>query len=179
MRVVAMFWTVCVFGMSTTSAEVRVDNPVVKKSLTSEQNAATTDEKGVFGVGPVIGKPVGITMKYYLSDNQAIAVTGGAAFETQGWQISSDWQWHPLLLDTTDSYALPLYLGAGMQYRNLNQPDPRKAIGLRATVGLAFDFRNAPIDAFFEITAAPELRFGDVDTSGIWLNAAVGSRYYF
>ena len=53
------------------------------------------------------------------------------------------------------------------------------ATGLRAVVGLLFDFKTVPLDAFIEIAGVFEYDFGKDKGIGAALNAGAGIRYYF
>ena len=46
-------------------------------------------------------------------------------------------------------------------------------------IGLVFDFKELPIDAFAEAAGILDFRFGDEIGVGIDLNFAMGSSYYF
>jgi hypothetical protein len=53
------------------------------------------------------------------------------------------------------------------------------AIGVRGVVGLLFDFKNVPLDAFIEVAGVLEYKFSDGAGAGLTLNAGAGVRYYF
>jgi hypothetical protein len=138
-------------------------------------------EKGIFGVGLILGEPTGISAKLYLKDDQAIQAAIGAAFVGGGFQLDSDYVFHPYILQSRDSFVLPLYVGPGV--RVIDYTDGRDgnalALGIRGVVGLLFDFKNVPLDTFVEVAAVLEYKFQDGAGAGITLNAGAGIRYYF
>ena len=75
--------------------------------------SAQPAEKGVLGVGLIVGEPTGVSAKYYLSDDRAIDLAVGGAIVGRGIQVHSDFLWHPWILEQKESFALPLYLGVG------------------------------------------------------------------
>ena len=74
---------------------------------------------------------------------------------------------------------LPVYIGPGVRLinRQKGRDDTQFAIGLRAVVGLLFDFKSVPIDVFVEVAGLIEIKFQD--GPGLDINAAAGARYYF
>ena len=138
-------------------------------------------DKGTFGIGIILGEPLGISAKLYLKDDQAIQAAIGSAFIGGGIQVHADYVFHPYILQSRDSFVLPVYFGPGL--RVIDYMDGRDnndlAIGLRVVGGLLFDFRNVPLDAFIEVAGVLEYKFGDDGGAGLTLNAGAGIRYYF
>ena len=137
-------------------------------------------EKGTFGAGIIIGEPTGVTAKLYVKDDQALQAAAGFAFIGGGLHLHVDYVFHPLVLQTRDSFVLLAYLGPGVrliQYRN-GRDDSTLAIGLRGVGGLLFDFKDNPLDVFVEVAGVLEYESGD-EGFGPALNAAAGIRYYF
>jgi hypothetical protein len=146
--------------------------------------SAQAAEKGVFGVGLVIGEPTGISAKLYLDDTTAVQGAIGSAFVGGGWQIHADYVWHPWILEQRESFTLPAYVGPGVRFIDytLGRDDDYLALGLRAVAGIVFDFTEIPLDVFVEVAGVLEYGFtSDVDRDGIRLtvNAGAGGRYYF
>ncbi len=138
-------------------------------------------DKGTFGVGIIVGEPTGICGKLYLKDDQAIQAAVGGALIGGGVQVHADYVFHPLILQTRDSFVLATFIGPGVrfiQYSNGREAS-FVALGLRATGGLLFDFKNVPLDAFLEVAGVFEFAFADGEGAGIALNAGAGVRYYF
>jgi hypothetical protein len=142
--------------------------------------------KGTFGVGLIIGEPTGVSAKLYLSDDTAVDGAVGSAVVGGGLQVHGDYLWHPWILETRDSFVLPVYLGPGVRVlqRELGRDgDDAFHIGVRAVVGVVFDFTEIPLDVFAEVAGVADYRFGtdDEDYNGfaLALNAGAGARYYF
>src|SRR5690349_8493874 len=77
---------------------------------------AQSAEKGVFGVGLVIGEPTGIAAKLYLDDDTAVQGAVGGAFVGGGVQVHVDYVWHPWILEQRDSFTMPAYIGPGARF---------------------------------------------------------------
>lgn len=139
------------------------------------------EEKGTLGVGLMIGEPTGICGRLYLQDDQAIQGAVGVAFIGQGLQIHADYAFHPLILQSRETFVLATYVGPGariIQYGDGARGGSFFALGVRAVGGLLFDFKN-PLDAFFEVAGVLEYGFADDEGFGLSFNAAAGLRYYF
>ena len=138
-------------------------------------------DKGTLGVGLILGEPTGISAKLYLQDDQAIQAAVGFAFIGGGLHVHADYVFHPIILQSRDSFVLPVYVGPGVRvidYAN-GRDDSFVALGVRAVGGLLFDFREIPLDAFVEVAGVLEYGFQDGEGFGVALNAAAGARYYF
>jgi hypothetical protein len=154
---------------------------VAPVSAWADDEPARGTEKGVFGIGLILGEPTGVSAKLYLKDDQAIQGAIGSAFIGGGLQIHGDYVFHPYILQSRPSFVLPLYVGPGVRlidYTN-GRDDSSFAIGLRGVVGLLFDFKDVPLDAFVETALVLEYEFKDGQGGGFTLNAGAGVRYYF
>jgi hypothetical protein len=144
--------------------------------------SAQPAEKGVLGAGLIVGEPTGITGKYYLTDDRAIDLAIGGAVVGRGLQIHGDFLWHPWVLDQEASFALPLYLGVGGRILNHNaggsDDEDHVRIGVRAPVGILFDFTRIPLDVFAEVAGVLDYHTRG-ENFGVDLNAGIGARYYF
>lgn len=136
-------------------------------------------EKGTLGLGLIFGEPTGIAVKLYLSDDQAIQGAVGAAFGAGGYQLHADYVLHPWILQDRDTFVLPVYLGPGVRAIDYatRGSDSHFALGLRAVVGLLFDFKNVPLDVFVEVAGIVQYDF--TKGWGPGLNVGAGVRYYF
>ncbi|MBA3451989.1 MAG: hypothetical protein H0T42_02695 [Deltaproteobacteria bacterium] len=136
-------------------------------------------DKGTFGIGIILGEPTGISAKLYLQDDQALQAGLGFAFISSGIHLHVDYVFHPWILQSRDSFVLPVYLGPGVRLINREKSGDKQAfaLGLRGVVGLLFDFKTVPIDAFVEVAGVFEIEFDD--GPGLDINAAAGARYYF
>ncbi len=138
-------------------------------------------EKGTFGAGIIIGEPTGVTARLYVKDDEAIQAAAGFAFIGGGLHLHADYVFHPLVLQTRDSFVLLAYVGPGVrliQYRD-GRDDSFVALGIRGVGGILFDFKDNPLDAFVEVGGVLEYGFADDEGGGLALNAAAGVRYYF
>jgi hypothetical protein len=139
-------------------------------------------EKGTIGVGIIVGEPTGVCAKIYTRDDRALQVAVGEAFISQGFQGDIDYVFHPWILQERDTFVLPVYLGPGIRvvdYAGGNAAPSHFALGLRAVVGIVFDFKNVPLDAFLETALIGEYDFGAGKGVGAAFNAGAGLRYYF
>ena len=90
---------------------------------------------------------------------------------------------HPWILQDRDSFVLPVYLGPGLRvidYSGGSNGNSHFAVGLRGVIGLLFDFKNVPLDAFLEVAGVARVRLQDRQRrSASAFNAGAGIRYYF
>jgi hypothetical protein len=134
-------------------------------------------EKGVFGIGLIVGEPTGVSAKYYLVDAAV-----GAAFIGRGYQVHADYLWHPWVLDQKESFALPVYIGGGLRVLDHNASDDDEdhvRIGLRVPAGILFDFTRIPLDVFAELAGVLDYRTAGDASFGVDVNFGAGARYYF
>jgi hypothetical protein len=138
-------------------------------------------DKGTLGAGIIIGEPTGVTAKLYVKDDQAFQAAAGFAFIGGGIHVHLDYVFHPLVLQSRDSFVLLAYVGPGarlIQYRD-GRDESYVALGIRGVAGLLFDFKDNPLDAFVEAAGVLEYGYDDDEGFGPALNAAAGVRYYF
>ncbi len=162
--------------LAATSSPLRAedDAPVGEKGRPAE--------KGTLGVGIIVGEPTGICAKIYLAKDRALQIAAGSAFISNGLQLHADYVFHPWILQDRDSFVMPVYLGPGVRfidYSGGSQGDSHFAAGLRGVIGLLFDFKNAPLDAFLELAGIVEYDFKSGNGAGAALNFGGGVRYYF
>jgi hypothetical protein len=139
-------------------------------------------EKGTLGFGIIVGEPTGICLKIYLAKDRALDIAAGSAFISNGLQVHGDYVFHPWILQDRDSFVLPVYIGPGFRaidYSGGSGGSSHVALGLRAVVGLLFDFKNAPLDAFLEVAIIGQYDFKSGDGLGAAVNYGGGVRYYF
>ena len=156
---------------------------LARVAFADDQPAAgdgTRGDKGTFGIGVVLGEPTGISAKLYLRDDRAIDVGVGEAFAASGLDVHGDYLFHPWILQNRDTFVLPVYLGPGLRfidYAGGADGPSHVALGLRAVVGILFDFKSVPLDVFLEVAGIGQY---DFKTSfGIGGSAGAGVRYYF
>jgi hypothetical protein len=142
-------------------------------------SAGFRTDKGAFGLGLVLGEPTGVCGKLYIRNDQAIAVAAGATFISAGLQLSGDYLFHPAILQDRDSFVMPLYLGPGIRFIDYTGTGGYFAVGIRGVIGLAFDFKTAPVDVFVEAAIVLETGFDKAHEGDAAINAGAGVRYYF
>ena len=145
---------------------------------------AQTVEKGVLGVGLIIGEPTGVSAKLYLSDDTALDAAIGGAILGGGIHAHANFLWHPWVLENRDNFVLPAYIGIGL--RGLNHREGTAGdfhLGVRAVVGMLFDFKTVPLDVFVEVAPILDLIIASDDDGhggiGFGVNTGLGARYYF
>jgi hypothetical protein len=121
---------------------------------TANADAATgiTRAKGVFGIGVVLGEPMGVSGKYWLSENTAIDGAFGYSFGDR-FRVSMDYLIHT---NAFDSPEFPLYYGVGGAIAGDRGYVAKSragdfALGARGVIGVSYLFRKAPLDAFLEV----------------------------
>jgi hypothetical protein len=145
-----------------------------------------------FGLGFMLGAPTGLSGKYFLSADTAldfgIGVYGyGRNRHDDDLHVHVDFLWHPVTLIKADPFWMPLYFGIGGRIWNHDYgPDDRYDhlhVGVRAPIGIAFDFQRVPLDIFFELALILDFASNDYDYDHDGLYAdftgAIGVRYYF
>jgi hypothetical protein len=136
-----------------------------------------------FGFGLILGEPIGLSAKYYLSASTALDFALGEYDrfrEDDDIGVHVDFLWHPVVIATTDPFLLPLYIGLGGRLVGDDDgPDDDDIdFGVRAPVGIALDFNRVPLDVFLELAIVIDLVDDDDDDDDVDLDAAVGIRYY-
>lgn len=135
---------------------------------------------GPFGLGLILGSPTGLSGKVYFDKMNALDFAVGEAFINQrGFHLHVDYLWHPVMLTQDEAFFLPLYFGIGGRFLQHERHDDSEAhLGVRAPIGILFDFKRVPIDVFLELAVIVDfVRASDSDV--VDLNAAIGVRYYF
>ena len=122
-------------------------------------------DKGTFGIGIILGEPTGISARLYLDDDTAVQAGVGFAFIGDGLHAHADYVFHPLILQTRDSFVLPVYVGPGVRMINYEKGrDNHCSRSASARVaGLLFDFKTVPLDAFVEVAGVIEFGFAEDD----------------
>lgn len=158
------------------------------RSLGGERYVAN----GGFGLGLELGAPTGLNGKYFLTDSTALNFGFGWLYDRyyfdnrDGLHLYLDHMWHPLSLTNTPAVQIPLFVGVGGRVwdfddnrRGIN--DNGWAIGVRAPIGLAFDFNKVPIDVYVQLTFALDVfvNYYRDDRFGFHIEGSAGVRYWF
>lgn len=144
---------------------------------------------GVFGAGLELGAPAGLNGKYFLSPDGALNFGLGYIGDyyyrgRDGVHLYFDYLWHPISLANPPAFQLPLYVGIGGRVWSFDDNDFRDddltAFGLRVPFGVAFDFNNAPIDIFLQLTFVLDFYRGYRDNDAdAHLEGSIGIRFWF
>jgi len=137
-----------------------------------------------FGLGVILGEPTGISVKKWISHDNAIDAAAAWSFsENDSFQIHADYLIHnfDVLKSAVPEGRLPVYFGIGGRIKlqnndNLNRRNDHDALlGVRIPFGISYLFAKAPVDVFAEIVPVLDLIPGtDFD-----INGAIGARFYF
>ena len=143
-------------------------------STNAFQPTSAINEAGTFGLGLVIGEPIGLTAKFWANDWVAVDAGLGWSFtDPEGTDLHADALFHKFDPFRTDTPELALYAGAGARLKFPDHGDTR--VGIRFPVGAAYQIPEHNLEFYAEI--APIL---DVTPSTrlAW-NGGIGIRYYF
>ena len=147
------FWFVLPLSVSAQQVNVTARTSG-RESLASTARAAKgiSREKGVFGIGVVLGEPSGVTGKYWLSGNTAVDGAFGYSFGDR-YRVSADYVVH---VDAFESPEFPLYYGVGGAISGdrgyiTKSRSGDFALGVRGVIGVSYLFKSAPLDAFLEV----------------------------
>jgi len=155
-----------------------------------------------FGLGLELGEPTGLIGKWFLSSSGALdfglGYIYGHYYAGDGIHLYADYLWHPFSFVSAEAFELPFYFGVGGRFwdfdyrygcdrngRNCIVDDGASAIGVRAPVGISFDFNKIPLDAFVQF--APTLDFyrdyydrnGDRRRFHLGVDFSIGARFWF
>jgi hypothetical protein len=167
--------------------------------------APRTASAGDFGLGLSLGRPTGLSMKYYMGASRGgmpMALQAGLGvaegYGDDGVHLHVDVLWHPAVLTRGNNFALPFYVGVGGRVLEDDDDcvrvngdivcydDDDTLIGVRVPFGLLLDFARPQIDIFFELALVVNIieldndddRF-DEDNDGLDIDGAIGARFYF
>jgi len=156
------------------SSAAQPTNPPPVLSTNAAPTIAPINEAGNFGLGPLIGEPTGLSVKYWLSDKMAI--DGGAAWsfvDPDGFQLHADFLFHKFDLFHISDGSLPLYFGAGGRVKFVEHGDNRA--GLRGPVGVSYFIPKSRVELFAEVAPVLDL----APTTTLEWNGGIGLRVYF
>lgn len=141
-------------------------------------------ERGIFGLGLIMGEPTGGTGKLFLGQRFAFQFSGAFWFYhgRDYMQAFVDFIWYPSVLTNNEWFVLPWYFGVGggagirapwEKARDEWRAAPR--VDVRVPFGFSFLFHKLPMEAFVEF--GPMLRV--YEPVAFWGFFAVGGRWYF
>jgi hypothetical protein len=146
-----------------------------------------------FGLGLEFGDIFGITGKLFVTSSQALDFGVGDLYDGYyidrqggGIHLYADYLWHPFVLAKADAFELPFYVGIGGRYWSFDYYcaggvcNNASVFGIRAPLGITFDFNNVPLDVFLQ--AVPTLDFfRGYRPHDVYLDVdfTIGIRYWF
>ena len=128
-------------------------------------------QKGVFGLGFIIGNPTGIGMKFWTEETNAVEIALG--WKKKETELHADYLWHDFDLLPVENGRLPVFYGVGIGLKLKEKEDDE--IGIRTIAGLEYLFDTVPFDFFLEI--APMLQL--TPESKVKVEVALGFRFFF
>ncbi len=147
---------------------------IVIISLSTKLSASSSH---TFGIGFILGDPSGFTAKYFINGNNAIDAGIGPSGR-DGFYLYADYLRHVHnLFPVTE---ISLYVGAGLgvhdhDEEHAHHEEDEVSLEARLPLGIAYTFRQVPIEVFLEI--APALEFiPDIDFD---IRGGLGVRYFF
>lgn len=137
-----------------------------------------------FGLGFMVGDPLGLAGKYYLTPSTAVDFGFGVIrlIGDDAIHVHADFLWHPAVVAETPPFILPIYFGLGGRMASIDRgrddiDDDEFALGLRVPGGIMMDFNEVPLDVFLEMAFVLDfVSEGDISPG---FNVALGVRYYF
>jgi hypothetical protein len=133
--------------------------------------------KGTLGIGLVGEDPSGLTVKYKMSEKQALDFRLGIGFRFDNAFLGQvNYLISPFELANTGDFSLPFYVGLGgtlFVFNNGNNDGI--AINARVPIGVALELNAVPLDIFLEV--APQL--GLIPDVDVFIDGAVGVRFWF
>ena len=123
------------------------------------------------GAGIVVGEPTGVSVKSWISSNDAF--DAGIAWSlSNGWfHLHADYLRHSFGLIPVEVGQLPLYYGAGAVLGIGSE----FSLGVRIPLGISYLFDDVPMDVFIEI--APTLWL--IPETSFTVQGGIGVRYWF
>ena len=129
---------------------------------------------GDFGLGLLLGDPVGISAKFFLTPSTAFDLGVGYGYsdgDSDGFQVHADYLIHPHVFERNEDFSVSWFTGAGGALILSDDPN----INVRVPLGVNFTFMEVPIETFIEFAPGLEL----VDDFGFAFDGGIGARYYF
>lgn len=152
-------------------------------TATAQRRSYRTNK--VFGLGVMLGAPSGLSGKYFMASDFALDFGVGVYHRfghREGIHLHADVLWHPVNLVSAAPFDLPLYFGIGGRFwshdRYRDDYNDHSHLGVRAPLGIAFDFKRVPLDVFAEVALVIDILADDGHGYSDF-NGAIGIRYWF
>jgi len=133
---------------------------------------------GIFGVGPAIGDPIGVTGNFELDLNQSIdAFVGWSGGTHDGTQVHADYLQILGPVAAIEDQQLFFYWGAGARLTFITRGDDKNkmAFGPRVPVGLETEFKDYKWQVFAEAALVLDV----MPSTTLDVDILIGGRYYF
>src|SRR5438128_9345828 len=127
-----------------------------------------------FGAGLILGEPIGVSLKYWLSEKTAIDGALAWSFRNEdNFEFHTDFLFHEFDWVPVSSGKLLFYFGGGLRVKLQDNDDDR--FGIRGPVGVSYLFDEVPVDIFVEV--GPVIDFTPRTRGGV--TGGIGARYWF
>lgn len=128
-------------------------------------------QRAKLGIGIILGKPTGITSKYWINSNSAFVGGLSWSIKDNALYMHLDYVKHDYTLIRVNRGKLAVYYGIGGKFMLAKETN----IGVRMPVGLNYIFQSLPIDLFLEIVPSLIL----IPSTDFDLDGGIGMRYFF
>lgn len=126
------------------------------------------------GVGVMIGEPTGLNIKLWQNNRNAVDIGLAWSFSGNGsFHLHGDYLFHQFNVFPVRKGLLPFYFGIGGRLKTGEKDDTK--LGVRIPLGLAYYFRDIPLDLFFEFAPIVNI-IPDTSLNG---NVVFGVRFFF
>lgn len=147
--------------------------------LLSAQQVDAQQQTNSFGLGVMVGEPTGISAKYWISNNNALAFgLGWSAYHHRYNETGSrvhfhmDYLWHSFdAIRSEENFAV--HYGIGGRFKD--RGGDNGSIAVRGVLGLNWLPSDSPFDVFIELAPSLEL----TPATGFGFDGALGARFYF
>jgi len=151
--------------------------------ISSQSLFAQSPEGRQWGLGIMVGDPVGLTVKDWISpENAFVFDVGSSYFGSPRFDVNYLWHFNAFRSRVATLYAGPgaaLGFGASHSFYYTNngtlfRVDNNTGLGVRGVFGLSVIPQNSPLDVFFEVG----LLIGLTPDFGAAVDASLGIRFY-
>ncbi|MCX7878002.1 MAG: DUF3996 domain-containing protein [Ignavibacteria bacterium] len=135
----------------------------------------SAQDKG-FGIGIMAGEPTGLSLKAWISGNNAVDAGLAWSFVNKGsLHIHADYLYHFDFISLS-SGRMPFYTGIGgrIKLKNTGKGVTDDRFGVRIPFGLDYMFASVPVDIFLELAPVLDLS----PKTDLSFNGAIGFRYF-
>lgn len=136
------------------------------------------------GVGLILGQPTGLSAIYKPSKSLGydLALAWSFSDHHESAYLHANRLWIQNGGLRLDSLAMDFYYGAGVRlitydtgYRGHGVDDPDYLLGVRAPIGISYQFKKPPIELFGELALILNL----IDSTSVDIDGGIGIRIHF